>query len=388
MRRLRIGLDGRALSNINRNRGIGKYSANLIAKLIELGTDFRFVVFGYGDSPDPGLLSAGPPDNVDWVEIPRVESLPVVSVFIDHALFAKAVAKADLSLFHGIDHNMTPLLSRPSIITVHDLILLILRGPYLGPNSWLWMKSHQMAARKAAAIISVSESTRNDVMRLWKIPGGRIRTIYEGVDKVFSPEAGPGDSGTLQKKYGINTPYFLYIGGFDPRKNIGNMLLGFKKFLISGGCDHKFLLCGDPKGFEDYLNNEIEQYGLQNNVIKPGFIPDEDLPVIYRNSTALVFMSLYEGFGLPLLESMACGTPVLTAANSSITEIAHDCAFFADPLDPGEIAQGLAALQSDDDLRRRLTVAGLERASGFSWDRTAGEVLDLYSRVCREEGLT
>ncbi|MBN1289471.1 MAG: glycosyltransferase family 4 protein [Actinobacteria bacterium] len=381
MHKIRIGIDGRALSNINRLRGIGKYTSRIIGNLVEIGSDYEFVVFGYGKRPGPGMLPEGAAGNIEWIEIPQTRRVPLVSIISDHLLFAGAVNSSGVSLFHGLDHNMTPFLKCSSIITVHDLILLILKGPYLGPTSWLWMRSHQLAARRASALITVSESTKNDVMRLWKIPEDRIRTVYEGVDGQYSPDAGVGDRSFVVNKYGIDKPYFLYIGGFDPRKNIGNMLTGFKRFMISSGPTHKLLLCGDAKGFEEYLNDEIEQLGLKDNVAVAGFIPDEDLPAIYRNATALVFVSIYEGFGLPLLESMACGTPIITAANSSIPEIAGKSAFYVDPLEPEEIAGAMSALAGDETLRENLRTAGIARSRNFTWAGTAVEILDLYSRI-------
>lgn len=384
MHKLRIGLDGRALSNINRYRGIGKYTVNILRSLVQSGDGYRFVVFGYDEQPDPDLLPADIIDKIEWIKIRQAKVPAPVSILEDHLYFAKTVNEADISIFHGIDHNMTPFLSCPSIITVHDLILLIVRGPYLGPTSWMWMKFHRSAARRASAVITVSNSTKRDVMHLWNIPEKNIRTVYEGVDERYAPDADPEDISIVNTKCGLDCPYFLYIGGFDPRKNIGNMLVGFKRFLIRNGPTHKLLLCGDTKGFEDYLNDEIEQLGIREHVVTPGFLPDSDLPAFYRNATALLFVSTYEGFGLPLLESMACGTPVITAENSSIPEIAGAFALYVDPLEPLEIAEGMQMLAGDEALRNRLVDGGLERSKRFTWSKTACEILDLYTKILGE----
>ncbi len=260
---------------------------------------------------------------------------------------ARAVGGARLDLFHAIDHNLSPWLPVPTLVTVHDLILEVLRGPYLGPTAWLWMRSHRTAARRARKVIAVSESTRRDLERVWGIPGERIAVVHEGVEGRFRPPADLEEVHASLARLGIFRPYFLYVGGFDPRKNLHNLLLGFKRALRGGAGGLQLVLAGDAGGFEEYLHDEIIELGLEREVVLPGFVAAEDLPLLYGGALAFAFPSLYEGFGLPLLEAMACGTPVLAAANSSIPEVVGDAALLVDPLDPAAIGRGLADLAAD-----------------------------------------
>ena len=299
----------------------------------------------------------------------------------DHVHLARAVKESGVALFHGIDHNMTPFLRCPSIVTVHDLIPLVLRGPYLGPRAWLWMRAHRAACRRSDVVLAVSEATRDDLERVWKLPREKIAVVHEGVDGSYRPAAGEARHDAALDRYGITCPYLLYIGGFDPRKNIGNMLLGFKRFLRSGAADAVMVLCGDTSGFEEYLADTVEELGLGDAVLLPGFIAEEDLPALYSGALALVFVSTYEGFGLPLLEAMASGTPVVASNVSSIPWVTGDAALLVDPLDPDAVADGMTRIATDASERSRLVSLGIERAALFTWEKTAQCVLELYRRV-------
>jgi glycosyltransferase involved in cell wall biosynthesis len=382
----RVGLDGRALTNQNRLRGIGLYTARLVESLLKETGDYEFVVFGYGRSPQAGLLEKGTADKLDWWELTGHEKLPYHELLLDHLAYAKAVRDSGVSLFHGVDHNLSPYIACPSLVTVHDLIPLVMPGPYLGPRHLMWVKAHGRAARKARVVVTDSEHTRRDVERLYGIPGERIQVIYAGVDQDHRPVE---DRRLIKKaldKYGIEKPFFLSTGGLDPRKNIGNALLAFKMFLMEDGGDFQFVLCGDPGRFKGYVNDEITDLGLRGRVVLTGFVPNEDLPPLYSQALALIFVSLYEGFGLPPLESMKYETPVLTSKVSSIPEVVGDAGLYVDPLEPADMAAGMSRLASDEGLRRELVQKGLRRAPRFTWEKTARQVLSLYPRVLGEAG--
>jgi glycosyltransferase involved in cell wall biosynthesis len=383
LRTFRVGIDGRALCNINRYRGIGRYTYQLLQNLVKASEGYRFVLFGYGESPEPGLLDADVLAELEWREIPRRGRPREYPPPWEHLLYARAVQEAGLDIFHGIDHNMTPFLRCPSIITVHDLILLVLRGPYLGPKSWLWMEAHRRASKKARFVVAVSENTRRDVHRVWGIPLDRIEVVHEGVSPAYRPVRDDDAIADVLDRYGIARPFFMYLGGFDPRKNIGNMLLGFKRYLLSGPEADGFslMLCGDAGGHEDYLEDEIGELGLGDSVRVAGFVDDEDMPALYTAAEALVFVSTYEGFGLPLLEAMACGTPVLGSGVSSIPEVVGDAGVLVDPLEPDEIAGGMRRLAGDAALRGELIDRGIRRAGLFTWEETAARIMGLYERV-------
>ncbi|MBC7253832.1 MAG: glycosyltransferase family 4 protein [Actinobacteria bacterium] len=379
---MRVGIDARGLGNINRWRGIGRYTARLVEALARKAEgEAELVLFGYGEGPSGDLLDAGTARQVEWVSVPQLERFSYAGMVAEHLLFARRVAASGVELFHGIDHNLSPFIPCPSLVTVHDLILLVLRGPYLGPTAWAWMRFHKASARRARFVVVVSENTARDVERIWGIPRERIAVVPEGVTPEYRPLEDREAVQDVIHRLGVREPYFLYLGGFDPRKNLRNLLLAFKLFLYSAGEDVLLVMAGDRRGFEGYLDDEVEELGLEGHVHFTGFVPERDLPALYGGATAFVCVSLYEGFGLPLLEAMACGTPVLASGVSSIPEVVGEAGLLVDPLDPEEIASGMRRLWEDAEARAELVSRGKERAASYTWDEAAARILELYRRI-------
>ncbi len=374
--RARIGLDCRGLTNINRFRGIGHYTGHLVEELLKAGGEYEFVLFG-GEPDGEGagnMAQAG----ASWHKLPSLPRASYLSLLGEHIALARAIKAERVDLFHAMDHNMTPFYNGRTLVTVHDLIPLVLRGPYLGPTARLWQAAHARAARKAELVVTVSECSRDDVVRLWGIEPGRIRVVYEGVEDSFRPASAEGVAETAAR-YGIHAPYLLYLGGFDPRKNLTNMFLGFKRCPEARDC--QLVLAGDYRGFESRIIDEMGEMGLTDRVRLTGFVERDDLPALYSGARAFLFLSLYEGFGLPALEAMACGAPVIGAAASCIPEIAGGAARLVDPLEPGQIAAALGEVLSDESTRAELVEAGKRRAVAFRWDRTAAEIIEIYEMI-------
>ncbi len=391
---MRVGIDGRALFNINRFRGIGRYTANLLRALRQAGDpDLQLVLFTCRDprqGKNAGALGPLAKRPCGLLDVP-IRETPALSRFFwpgmlaEHLLFARKVAKEGLDLFHGIDHNLSPFLPRPFLLTVHDLILLILRGPYLGPNSWAWMEFHRAAAQRAEAVVAVSENTARDVARLWKVPEERIEVVPEGVSEEFYPRE-EKEIAEVLPQYGITRPYLLYLGGYDPRKNVLNLLLGFKELLKAEPAHRRsglrLVLAGPMEGLREPVEEAVRETGTEEWVVFAGYIEEDHLPAVYSGAAAFVNVSVYEGFGLPLLEAMACGTPVVASCASSYPELVIDAGVLVNPRDPSDIGRGLAeALKGD--AATELSRKGRERASRYSWEKTAVRMIELYERILK-----
>lgn len=376
-----IGLDGRALSNVSRYRGIGRYTACMIENIVRLGGDgFRFLALGYGESPEESLLDSEILSYLEWWPLRRLPGPYHLTFPGEYASVAMAARKAKVDLFHAMDHNLSPFLRCPSIVTVHDLIPLVLRGPYLGPFSWTWLQAHRMAASRASAVIAVSENTARDIRRFWKIPPDRIRVIPEGVEDFYRPVEDGERIDRVLSKYGITRPYLLYAGGFDPRKNVRNLLRVFRIFSRRHP-EYRLVLCGDTTAFEGDLRSGIQAEGLQESVVLTGFVEREELPALYSGAACSLYLSLYEGFGLPVLESMACGCPVVASRAASLPEVLGEAGVLVSPQDPEEAAAAVERICSDREFRASLAEKGLRRAAQFSWSKAAGEALDLYRQI-------
>ncbi|MCA9899664.1 MAG: glycosyltransferase family 4 protein [Anaerolineales bacterium] len=368
---MRIGFDGTPL--LGQRSGVGHYTGRLLAHLVQQQPEWEYWLFSNRpfDSLEAELACTLPmPNNFGlsrfiWMQLmlPRI---------IRHR-------QPDLCHF---PNNTAPLcLERPSVITIHDASLF-LHSQHHPPSRLLALRlllPH--VARRATAVITVSHHARQDLMRVLKLPAEKIHVIHEAAPAGFAPLDDPARRRQLQAKYKLPEQFVLFVGTIEPRKNLQRLIQAIAQ-LRQRGCDTRLVLVG-PHGWliNGTLEKEIETLGLQDAVQNLGYVPQEDLPGIYSLATVFAFPSLYEGFGLPPLEAMACGTPVLTSRDSAMAEICGEAAWLTDPQRTEAIADGLARLLADADLCHHLRQLGLVRAQTYSWERTARETAVIYEKV-------
>lgn len=263
----------------------------------------------------------------------------------------------------------------PFVVTVHDLERMCFPFAPEEPSDQISLVLDAIAIKRADHIIAVSENTKVDLVKHLGISEEKITVIYNGVDHgVFKPN-GSGPS---------PFPYILYVGSERPRKNLGNLLAAFAELKKSDGFhDMKLVKLGSPgrsDAFRAATVHMIRSLGLEGEVIFGGHLTDHELAKYYASARALVYPSMYEGFGLPVVEAMACGCPVITSNVSSLPEVARDAALLVDPYDVGELAKAILRLLADATLRSEMIGKGLERARRFSWVRTAEATQEVYRR--------
>lgn len=255
-----------------------------------------------------------------------------------------------------------PLSWRGSLVfTVHDLIHLDVPAEQSRFKSMYYLQVVRPAIRRASAIITVSEYSRQRILEWSGAEPDKVRVAYNGVDAAYNNQVQP---------YRPGYPYVLYVGNRKPHKNVPRLLAAFAQVLTRHP-ELRLILSGLP---DEETRHLALAHGIYTQVVFAGRIPEEQLPSYYRGASALAFPSLYEGFGLPVLEAMACGTPVLTSNTTSLPEVSGGAALLVDPEDTEAIATGLDRLLSDSELQKRLSLLGLERAKHFTWDRTAAVV--------------
>jgi glycosyltransferase involved in cell wall biosynthesis len=237
-----------------------------------------------------------------------------------------------------------------------------------------------IVARRADAIVTVSNSARNDILRFLKVPRDKVRVIPGAASSHFRPVTDQATLDKVRRRYGLDAPYILYVGTIEPRKNLVRLARAFAR-LKKRGLPHKLLIVGQPGWQVGPVYAEVERLGLTRDMIFTGYVPLEDLPPLYTMAESLAFPSLYEGFGLPVIEAMACGTPVVTSRSSSLGEIAGDAALLIDPLSVDELEDALYRLHTDHALRACLYEKGIARAALFTWQTNARATLDLYKHV-------
>jgi len=267
----------------------------------------------------------------------------------------------------------------PYVVSVHDMSLSVLPECHTLKKRLLTSSLVPAVARAARLVLTPSESTRRDVIRLIGLDPSRVRVIPYAASPIFRPT--PGDARHLEAAYGVRSPYLLYVGTLEPRKNLARTLRAFARIAASLP-EHQFVLVGQRGWKYRDILREAARPEIAGRVSFPGYVPEADLPALYTNATCFVYPSLYEGFGLPVVEAMACGTAVLTSRSASLSEIAEGAALLVDPRDEVALANAMHALATDDALRRDLARRGADRARTFSWERTGRETAAAYREVC------
>lgn len=363
---MRIAIDASAVAERPRT-GIGNYVASLLHGLSELDSENQYFVCHRLSRLRHwrGLLR---------IPKPNFHGKVIQEPF--NFLFMRS-----LDLFHGPDVRLPRSRATKAVATVHDLFSLI--SDEYADREFRQMKSrrYQEVVDRAARIIADSESTRRDLCQLLRVDAGRITVVPLGVSDQFCPRS-PDATGPVLRKLGVDKPYLLSVGILGTRKNTRRVIEAFHA-VSARDRDLLLVLAGRPgHGWEDSLR-AIEELGLRDSVRSVGYVSDDDLPALYSAAGAFILPSLHEGFGIPVLEAMACGAPVVTSNSSSLPEVAGDAALLVDPLDTEAIAEAVRRLLDDEGLRASLRAKGLERAKLFPWSRTARETLQVYRDVAR-----
>lgn len=367
-----VGFDATTL--VGRMSGVGYYTARLMESLANGAGDGQIERLVVLSNRDVALPSAG------RVEVYAGRRFGVRSVWMQLVL-PRILSELNPDVVHFTNY-LAPLASRvPYVVSFHDMTLSLFPGYHTLKKRLLTSSLIPLVARRARLILTPSEATRRDVVRLLGAAPERVRVIPYAAAPRFRPAAAAPER--LAAMYGIRPPYFLYVGTLEPRKNLVRALRAFAR--VRGDLPgHRFVFAGERGWkYQDVLT-EARRPELADSVTFLGYVEEERLAPLYSHATALVYPSLYEGFGLPVVEAMACGTPVLTSRSSSLGEIADGAAVLVDPTDEPALAAGLRSLGTDADLRRSLSERGLARAASYSWERTGRETVAAYREVFEE----
>lgn len=286
-----------------------------------------------------------------------------------------------LDLFHATDFVLAPSGARRKILTVHDLAFLF------HPDAAMPGLHHYLnvvvprSVHRADHVIADSHHTARDLQQQWNVQAERLSVVQGAVDHGrFRPVDDPESIRAVRTRYGIGeAPFILALSRLEPRKNFARLIEAFHHVREEHRLPHLLIIGGSKGWLYDQIFAKVQQLGVQDAVRFPGFIADEDLPALYAAAEFFAYPSLYEGFGLPVLEALACGTPVLTADNSCLPEAGGPGALYVDAQDVDSIAQGLAQLVLNPELRQRLATAGRQHAQQFTWQRSAQQLLHAYT---------
>jgi glycosyltransferase involved in cell wall biosynthesis len=285
----------------------------------------------------------------------------------------------DTTIFHATEHLLMPLKDIKTVMTVHDLIYKLYPQHHKRLNYWFLNAAMPMFVRRADAIIAISQATKRDLIRHYNTPPEKITVIYEAASPHFQPPP-PEKVELVRQQYHLPEQFILVVGTIEPRKNYNRLLEAVVQ--LRKTYPHLYLVVVGSKGwlYEPFLKR-VEELDAQGWVIFPGFIPDEDLPTVYAAATLTAMPSVYEGFGLPILEAMASGSPVVSSLAASLPELGGEAAVYFDPLDINSMIEALHQVLSNTDQRLLMRHQGLAQAGQFSWDRAAQETLAVYDRL-------
>jgi glycosyltransferase involved in cell wall biosynthesis len=285
----------------------------------------------------------------------------------------------DCELLHATEHLLLPLRSCPTVLTVHDLIFRLFPEHHKRLNRWYLNAALPLYCRRADAVICVSEHSKADLVRLWGIDAARVHIVYEAADPCFRPAA-VEEVQMMRVRYGLPERYLLTVGTIEPRKNLVR-LLDALAIVREKGDDVRLVIVGRMGWlYQDFLH-KLERFDHRDAVVRPGFVPDAALPAVYTGATATVLASVYEGFGLPILESMACGTPVVSSRTASLPELGGDAARYFDPFNVEEMAAAIREVWRDAELRRQARQKGFAQSARFSWQQAARQTMQVYESV-------
>lgn len=360
---------------VHRRAGLGRYAGNLAAALRERMPD-RLGVFHNRER--------------GWQPLPELAGLPTHSVNLGYkpwrlAVWLGQLARVgfdrllpDADLYHATEHLLMPLQGIQTVLTVHDLIYELFPEHHKRLNRWYLKLAMPLYCRRADQIITISSSSKRDLVQWYGVPEAKITVVHEAASAAFSPPSAEAKE-AARRRYGLSDPFIICVGTIEPRKNLTRLLDAMSQVARMGVTCELALVGKTGWLYEPILRHLASAPTVRCRLL--GYVPDDELCALYGAATLSVLPSLYEGFGLPVLEAMACGTPVACSRASSVPEIAADAAVYFDPLEVQDMAQVIHSVLTQKELQASLQARGLHRAAQFSWARTAQETIAVYDRI-------
>jgi len=372
---MKIGIDAR-MYGVGFT-GIGRYTAELIEHLAQKDTQNEYVLFMRKEA-------------YDKFEVPNERFKKVLADFKHYSFgeqfgFNKVIKNEKLDLMHFTHFNAPVFYNKPFIVTIHDLTLSFFPGKKMNHvfhrMAYHWVVNN--VTKRAKKIIAVSEHTKKDLIETLHIKESKIEVVYNGVSAKFG-----GVEATLRqelmKKLGLSKPYFLYTGVWRDHKNIVGLIKAFAKLNEEVGKQYELVITGPYNPTYHEVPDTVKELGIEGDVHLVGLVSEEDIYALYLNALAYVFPSFYEGFGLPPLEAMQCGTPTVVSNTSAVPEICGEGnSLYFDPYDIDDMKDKMKQLTTDPILRQGLIDNGMERVKFFSWDIMVGKVIDIYNNFLK-----
>jgi glycosyltransferase involved in cell wall biosynthesis len=369
---LRVAID--YTPALRQTAGIGRYTRGLVDALAELDQDSVYTLFCAGQ----------PPDRVSWPANFAIQTTRLPARWLTagwHKLrlpLSAEILAGGCDIFHSPDFTLPPLRKALGVVTVHDLSFL--RVPQCadpGLRTFL-ERAVPRSLTRAARVLADSENTKRDLIELLDVAPEKISVVPAGIEPRFQPVHDAAKLAGVRARYKLPEWFILMVGTIEPRKNLSRLISAYSQLRRQTGLPHALVIAGKQGWLYQGIYEQVAREGLTECVLFPGFVADVDLPALYTLADLLAFPSLYEGFGLPPLEAMACGTPVVTSDNSSLPEAVGPAALLVNAEDTDGLTEAMASVLCDADLRGRLAALGRVQAARYTWPEAARRLLEAY----------
>ncbi|HUW19758.1 MAG TPA: glycosyltransferase family 1 protein [Sedimentisphaerales bacterium] len=358
--------------------GVEYYSLGLLNGLLNVDVRNRYVVFT--NRPDLVREYVPSSENLQVVEIERLRTR-AARIFWEQTRLPCLCARQGLEVLHCLSY-ICPVyrMPIPCIVTIHDTIAIDHPEWCKLTNAIYFNLFMETAAKKASCVIALSKCTADDLKRNFRLPCSRIRIVYPGIDSIFRTQKDSSQYSQVRTRYSLPDRYILYVGNIEPKKNIWTLLCVQRK-IQQAGLPHKLVIAGKRAWGAEVELDEIARQMASNAVIRLGYVDRSDLPLVYEMADVFVFPSLYEGFGFPPLEAMACGTPVVSSSRGALRETVGRAALVVEPFNLEQITQAVISMIEDSSLREQHIRLGLRRSRLFNWEKAAQQTLSIYEEV-------
>ena len=374
-----IAVDASEIGEINKS-GRATFSINLLRALSIIDAVNRYSVFTVYDADKDAL------DNPNFNVKAMHRALQALPPFITSLSWyywyftglSLQLRQINPDIFFSLSPSLPPCCPGPAVCIIYDLTPLTLQHAHRLDFKVRFKLQAADAVKRSDRLITISQDAKNEIISYFGVNPDKISIVYPGFDSsLFKPEPDSEKIRRTLRKYGIEGPYLLYIGTLEPKKNITRLIEAFCRLKKDRGIDHKLVIAGKRAWKDSEIFDKIRRSGCESNIVFTGYVPQGELPTLINGADVFVFPSLHEGFGMPPLEAMACGTPVIVSNTSSLPEVVGDAAVTIDPYSTDAIADAIYRVSSDKDLRAQMRAKGLERARLFSWEKTARQTLQV-----------
>ncbi|MBX5451900.1 MAG: glycosyltransferase family 4 protein [Thermogemmatispora sp.] len=387
---MHIGINAQLLSYSQsyRNSGVSRYIRRLLEGLAQEPGEYRYTIFVNGHEVEEHLAPVASHPQLTYVSAPWPEERPWTRVAWEQLKLPGELRQRHIQLLHS-PVNVLPLrlpAGCRGVVTLHDLAFLRFPEVLTGPKRLYQRTFTLRSLRRATLVITVSESTRRDAIELLSLPEERLRTVYPSIDARFS--ASPRDEQAIQAlraRYGLESGFILYLGTLEPRKNLDTLIEAFARLKGQHGIREKLVLAGSKGWLYEAIFARVRSLGLESEVLFPGFIADSEQVLWYHAATAFAYPSLYEGFGLPVAEALACGLPVVTSSVSSLPEAGAGVALTVEPRNVDALAHALYRALNDESYRQHCRAMASMVAERFSLRTMARRMRAIYEEALSEE---